>query len=188
MQFASIYNRAERVRGLQIGLYNQTKTLNGVQIGLVNKVDTIEKGVSIGLFNFLKKDRFQELELSTNTYNTTFLTYRLGGSVLHGILGVGSSWEYGHLEWRFGFGNMTKLAGSLYLQSSIYWTNSSYYNRNLWLSHQDYWNTLSCGLAYYWGDKIGIKVTPNLNLWNNYRRSFSMSYDFSLDVGLSIKL
>jgi hypothetical protein len=192
MQFAGIYNRAERVRGLQMGLFNQTKTLNGVQIGLINKVDTIEKGVSIGLLNFLKKDRFHELELSTNTYHTTFLNYRLGGSVLHGLIGVGSSWEYGHLELRFGFGNMTKLTGSLYLQSSLYAVNSSYYGRNIWQTYQDSWTTLSSGLAYYWGNKIGIKVIPNLNLWTNYGNFFRnrnrMSYDFSLDVGLSIKL
>jgi hypothetical protein len=201
-QFAAIYNRAEKVRGLQIGIYNQTKTLNGVQFGLINKVDSIEKGVSIGLLNFLKKDRFHELEFSINTFNTVntvFLNYRLGGSVFHGIIGAGTNWERGHVEMRLGFGNMTKLVDNVYLQSSIYAVNSSYYRRDMWLSYQDNWSTFSCGLAYYWGEKIGIKITPNLNIWGNwnYKNHFfdntnslrdRMSWNVSLDVGLSIKL
>ncbi|MCL2027907.1 MAG: hypothetical protein FWG79_05400 [Bacteroidales bacterium] len=197
-QFAGIYNKAESVRGVQFGLINSTKTLSGVQFGLINKVDTIEKGVSIGLFNFLKKDRFQELELSYNTYQTTFLNYRLGGRKLHALLGVGTSWEHRHLEWRLGFGNQTRLLKSdFYLQPSIFWTNSSYYHRNFWQTYQDNWTSLTCGIAYYWGNKIGFKITPALNYWvdwnrpwreNNNNLTDRVSYDFALEFGLSVKL
>ena len=199
MQITGIYNQAERVRGIQVGLYNRTGTLHGVQIGLVNKVDTIEKGVSLGLFNYLGHDRFREFEISTNTYNTTFLNYRLGGHIFHGLLGIGTSWQQGHLELRWGFGNMTQLTGSLYLQSSLYWVNSSYYVRNMWLQTQNSWTTLSSGLVYYWGDKIGIKVIPNLNMWSHWHNRYSIfvpeprftrhrfSWGASLEVGLSIK-
>jgi hypothetical protein len=195
-QIAGIYNKADHVRGLQIGFINTAKTLSGTQIGFINKVDTIHKGISIGVLNFFKQDRFHELEISTNTYNTTFLNYRLGGSVLHALFGIGSSFKDGHVELRFGFGNMTKLTGSLYLQTSLYGVNSSYYNRNVWLTYQDYWTTLSSGLVYYWGDKIGIKIVPALNYWVDWNRPWRSnggfteraSYDFALEFGLSIKL
>jgi hypothetical protein len=188
-QIAGIYNKAEHVRGLQIGFINTTKTLSGTQIGFINKVDTIHRGISIGVLNFFKQDRSHELEISTNTYNTTFLNYRLGGSILHGLIGAGTNWKNRHLELRLGFGNITRLKNNLHLQTSLYRTNSSYYRRNMWLNYQDNWTTLSCGLVYYWGDKIGIKVVPALNYWTDWNRSFANlgSYDFSLDVGLSIK-
>jgi hypothetical protein len=197
MQWGGIYNRAERVRGLQMGLYNQTKVLNGVQIGLINKVDTIEKGVSFGLFNFLKKDRFQELEFGVNigadNYSVTYLNYRLGGHVFHGLLGIGTTWKDGHFESRVGFGNNTRFVDNLYLQTSWYWTSSNYYFRTnqRWTNNHDSWATLSCGLAYYWGNKIGIKVIPKVNNWLDFssRSSrFIWSYDFGVDFGLSIKL
>ncbi|MDR2908127.1 MAG: hypothetical protein LBU91_09100 [Bacteroidales bacterium] len=196
-QMAGIYNRADEVKGLQIGFVNSTKTLSGVQIGFFNKVDTIKSGVSIGLFNFLKKDRFQELEFSHNTYSTSYLTYRIGGYKLHGIMAAGTSWQDGNLAFRLGVGNNTRLVGSLFLQSAIYANNVSYYRRDMKLEYQDNFGTLSCGLAYYWGDKIGLKITPAFNYWVDWdgfgddrRSSFkdhALSWDVSLDVGLSIK-
>ncbi len=199
-QFAGIFNRAEYVNGVQVGLVNSTKKLSGVQIGLFNKVDTIEKGLSIGVFNFLKKDRFQELELSMSTqsssssFHSTFLTYRLGGSMLHGLISIGSNWKDGNVHTRIGFGNLTRIKGDFYLQSALYWNNSHYYNGNKkWdTSYQDNWTTLSCGLVYYWGEKVGIKVAPNFNLWNEYIGhdwdENWFSYDLGVDVGLSIRL
>ena len=192
-QWAGIFNRAKHVNGVQIGLINSTKTLSGVQIGLFNKVDTIHKGISIGVFNFLKKDRFQELELSANLRGSTYLTYRIGGSIFHGIIGIGTSWKDGNLDTRFGFGNSTRLKGSLYRQSAIYGNSSGYYQSDWDDNYHDNWMTVSCGLAYYWGDKIGLKITPSYNLWiehtgHKWNENLSASYEFGLDFGLSIRL
>ncbi|MDR0438353.1 MAG: hypothetical protein LBH22_08660 [Bacteroidales bacterium] len=214
MQWAGIYNRADRVRGIQIGLYNETKTLNGVQIGLINKVDSIEKGVSIGLFNFLKHDRFHELEVIQSTYHTTFLSYRLGGRKLHGLMAIGTDIDVAFvsnktftMDFRLGVGNNTQLWNNLHLQTSLYRSSSIFSDASPIFSEQfrhrfgsDNWTTLSSGLVYYWGNKIGIKIVPSLNMWR-YKRPTPLNsnwktwtlqnrfgFDMSLDVGLSIKL
>ncbi len=38
IQVAGLYNGAESVRGIQIGLINVTRELSGLQIGLVNYI------------------------------------------------------------------------------------------------------------------------------------------------------
>jgi hypothetical protein len=208
MQMSGIFNRAERVRGIQIGLYNETKTLHGVQIGLINKVDTIEKGVSLGLFNFLKNDRFQELEVLASTYNTTFLSYRMGGRKLHAIMAVGTDIDVAfvsqktfNMDFRLGIGNNTRLWNNLHLQTSLYSNFSIFSDSPVFKDRSrfgsDNWTTLSSGLVYYWGDKVGIKVVPSWHIWRYKNRTYMdggwirsgrFGNDVSLDIGLSIKL
>ncbi|MCL2682725.1 MAG: hypothetical protein FWE63_04465 [Bacteroidales bacterium] len=209
MQLSGIYNRAERVRGIQIGLYNETKTLHGVQIGLINKVDSIEKGVSIGLFNFLKHDRFHELEVIQSTYHTTFLSYRMGGRKLHAVMAVGTDIDVAfispktfNMDFRIGVGNHTRLWNNLHLQTSLYRSFSIFSDQPIFKNPlrdmgTDNWTTLSTGLVYYWGDKVGIKIVPSWNIWRYQKRTYMnggwsrggwFGNDVSLDVGLSIKL
>jgi len=212
MQVSGIFNRAEHVRGIQIGFYNQTKTLHGVQIGFINKVDTIQKGVSLGLFNVLKNDRFQELEVLASTYNVTFLSYRMGGRKLHAIMAVGTDIDVAfvhpktfNMDFRFGFGNNTRLWNNLHLQTSLYrsynvFSDGLENNLIAFFTHgfgRDRWTTLSSGLVYYWGDKIGLKVVPSWHIWRyknrtdmygGWSRSGRFGHDLGLDIGLSIKL
>jgi hypothetical protein len=212
MQFAAIFNRAERVRGIQLGLYNRTNALHGVQIGFVNKVDTIEKGVSLGLFNILKHDRFRELEIiQTMPYHTTFLGYRMGSSRFHALMAVGTDIDLAfvrqktfNMDLRFGFGNMTNLWDNLHLQTSLYRTLSMFSDASIFDNRArfgtDSWTTLSSGLVFYWGDKIGIKVVPSWHIWryrarthygdgwSSWIRSGRFGSDVGIDIGLSIKL
>jgi hypothetical protein len=203
-QMSGIYNRAEHVRGFQLALVNSTKTLSGVQLGLVNKVDTIHSGVSIGLFNFLKENRINELEFCVTNHGTTFLSYRLGSYRFHGVFAISPRLFGGrHFETRFGFGNSTRLHNSLYLQSTLHWNSSNTRSRSsFWNNHisgfrafhNDNWTTLSSGLAYYLTDRIGFKVIPNINWWrsNSFWSSirhgeYEFSYDWGVDFGISFK-
>ena len=77
------------VSGVQISsLLNKTRKLNGLQLGIVNIADTIENGVQVGLFNFVKNG-YRALEFTKDeTYYCHFM-YKTGGKKLYSILGVG---------------------------------------------------------------------------------------------------
>ena len=195
-QIGAIFNHSRRTRGVQIGLVNSTEALSGVQIGLVNRADTTHRGVSIGLINVGRYDRFREIEVNHTLHGSTLLGYRTGRPVFHTMFAVGTNWERGHFESRVGFGNLTRLFHSFYLQTSLYWNNStSRLQRNDFETRRfqhDSWTTLSAGLVFYWGDRLGIKIAPNLQYWTNFNRPLSqtwtISYAFGLDFGLSVRL
>jgi len=197
MQWGGIISRADQVRGLQMGLINSTRSLSGVQIGLVNRADTTHSGLSIGLININNRDRFREIEVNVTTHGSTLLGYRIGRPVFHTMFAVGTNWNRNYIETRFGFGNLTRLHNSLYLQTSFYGNHStSRLHRNSWREtprfQHDNWMTLSSGLVYYWGGRLGIKVIPSFQYWTNFNRPLSRiwtaSYAFGLDVGLSVRL
>lgn len=200
VQASAIYNQSNRIDGLQIGLVNRTKSLSGVQIGLINKADTVYKGVSIGLFNFISKDRFRELELTATSFGSVLLNYRIGTPRFHCVIGAGTNYDMdaNNVELRFGIGNQTRLANHLYLQTTLYSSNLTFQNKAVRTRYKwswDNWAILSSGLVYYWGDKIGIKVMPSFHYWKNKSIDFGEfeprdwgSYELGVDFGLSIKL
>jgi len=65
VQLAGCVNIAENeVEGAQLaGYFNYAKKLNGVQIGYINISDTVESGVPIGFFSYVRKG-FHQVELS----------------------------------------------------------------------------------------------------------------------------
>jgi len=200
IQWGTISTRASRVRGLQMGLINSTGSLSGVQIGLINTTDTIHNGISIGLININRTDRFREIEMNLTSHSSVLLGYRVGRPALHTMFAVGTtlvtqgenifSRRY---ETRLGLGNHTRLHNSFYLQTSLYWSHSSIhflrFNEGLL---RDNWTTLSSGLVFYWGDRLGIKVIPNVQLWTSFDRPltrvWTISYAFGFDFGLSVRL
>lgn len=201
MQWGGIVSRANHVRGLQMGLINSTRSLSGVQIGLINSADTTESGLSIGLINLNRRDRFREIEVNITSHATVLLGYRIGRPVFHTMFAVGTSlvgdgggFLNQRFETRLGFGNLTPLYNSLYLQTSLYW---NYSPNRFWGPKedrvlQDNWTTLSSGLIFYWGDRLGIKVIPNVQFRTSFDRPLSrvwtVSYAFGLDLGLSVRL
>ncbi len=102
-QFGGLFNTAGDVRGAQIGgLFNKAGDVNGVQFaGLVNVAKNV-RGVQfaglvnvachsdypIGIVNIIK-DGEMGVALGYNEIGTTSLTFRSGGRVLYGILGIG---------------------------------------------------------------------------------------------------
>ena len=77
------------VSGVQVSsIINKARKLNGLQLGLVNIADTIENGVQVGLFNFVKNG-YRALEFTKDeTYYCNFM-YKTGGKKLYSILDAG---------------------------------------------------------------------------------------------------
>ncbi len=151
-----------RVQGAQVaGLYNRADTLSGLQLGLINRVDTVEKGLPIGLISFVKTG-YHVIELSFDE------TFRLNAAMLfglrkfHSILALG----YGHRNeglqaWYIGYGIGTapRLGESLSLTmqlSSMWLDNANAPSFNLL-------NRFVLGLEYMLGDHFGIQGGVQFN-------------------------
>ncbi len=87
-QFAGLGNVAEDVDGFQFGgLFNASRNVKGIQFaGIVNVAD--HSDYPIGLVNIVK-DGEMGVAVGYNEIGTTSFTFRSGGRVLYGILGVG---------------------------------------------------------------------------------------------------
>jgi hypothetical protein len=91
-QIAGIGNMAEDLNGFQIaGIFNKAKNVNGFQIaGILNMAD--HSDYPIGLVNLIK-DGEKGIGISYNEIGSTVLSFRSGGKVMYGILGLGYNYR-----------------------------------------------------------------------------------------------
>ncbi|TDQ12055.1 hypothetical protein [Pedobacter metabolipauper] len=91
-QFAGFINIAENVKGSQFaGFINIAKKVKGSQIaGFINIADSSD--YPIGIINIVKNGEMS-IGVSTDENLTTMATFRSGGKVLYGIIGIGYNFE-----------------------------------------------------------------------------------------------
>ncbi len=109
VQFSGLFNRAKQINGFQFsGLCNVAQDVNGVQFaGLVNKAKDVSgiqiagliniaanSDYPIGLINLVKNGE-KGIAVSYNEIGSTNITFRSGGKVTYGILGVGYNHKVG---------------------------------------------------------------------------------------------
>jgi len=87
LQLSGFLNRTEDVNTQISGFMNIAKNVKGVQLaGLINIADSSD--YPIGLLNFVKNGE-KSISLTVDETATTMASFRSGGRVLYGILGVG---------------------------------------------------------------------------------------------------
>lgn len=88
VQVGGVNNRAGDVSGMQLsGVFNVAKDVRGVQLaGLVNVADSSD--YPIGLVNLVKNGN-KSLSAGVDESGLAQLTFRSGGRVLYGLIGVG---------------------------------------------------------------------------------------------------
>lgn len=88
LQISGLLNVAGDVHGLQIaGLINKARNVKGVQVaGLINVAESSD--YPIGIINVIKNGK-QAIGLTYDETGTGLLTYRSGGRVLYGLIGLG---------------------------------------------------------------------------------------------------
>lgn len=91
-QFAGLGNVSGDIKGFQFGgLFNIARRVDGVQFaGLVNIAESCD--YPIALLNIIREGEYA-LGLSHNETGSTLLTFRSGGRVTYGILGVGYNYK-----------------------------------------------------------------------------------------------
>ncbi|WP_221284363.1 hypothetical protein [Mucilaginibacter sp. SP1R1] len=87
IQIAGFSNFARNVKGTQIaGFMNVAKKVKGTQLAFINIADSA--GTQIGIIN-LAKNGEKGIGVTIDENQTTLLTFRSGGKVLYGIVGLG---------------------------------------------------------------------------------------------------
>ncbi|WP_316814923.1 hypothetical protein [Pedobacter nyackensis] len=92
LQFAGFINKAKDVNGTQVaGFINIARKVKGVQFaGFINVADSSD--YPIGIINLVKKGE-KSISLTTDETLTTLLSFRSGGKVLYGIIGIGYNFK-----------------------------------------------------------------------------------------------
>jgi len=87
LQLSGFLNKAENVNTQVAGFMNVARNVKGVQLaGLINVADSSD--YPIGLLNFVKNGE-KSISLTVDETATTLASFRSGGRVLYGILGIG---------------------------------------------------------------------------------------------------
>lgn len=92
LQFSGFMSKAKDVDGTQIaGFINIARKVKGVQFaGFINVADSSD--YPIGIINLVKKGE-KSISLTTDETLTTLLSFRSGGKVLYGIIGIGYNFK-----------------------------------------------------------------------------------------------
>jgi hypothetical protein len=105
VQVAGFTNIANNVKGSQItGFLNIAKKVKGVQVaGFINIADSA--GCQIGIIN-ISKNGEKSLGVTIDEKQTTLLTFRSGGKLMYGILGLGYNFDNKNQKyaWQAGLG------------------------------------------------------------------------------------
>ncbi|WP_158799180.1 hypothetical protein [Pedobacter sp. L105] len=87
LQIAGFMNLCRDLQGIQLSAFmNKAKKSNGTQIGFINIADSA--GTQIGFIN-IAKNAEKSLALTIDENQTTLITFRSGGKLIYGILGLG---------------------------------------------------------------------------------------------------
>jgi hypothetical protein len=120
VQVAGFTNIANDVKGSQIsGFMNTAKKVKGVQIaGFVNIADSAD--YQIGIIN-ISKNGEKSLGVMIDENQTTLITFRSGGKLIYGILGVGYNFDNKNQKyaWQAGLGVHLINAGIFRLNTEL---------------------------------------------------------------------
>lgn len=88
LQFSCIANKTENVKGLQFaGIINISKKVSGVQAScMINIADSCD--YPIGIMNFIGNGE-KSISVSYNEIGSLLISFRSGGRITYGILGIG---------------------------------------------------------------------------------------------------
>ncbi|MAY84527.1 MAG: hypothetical protein CMP59_10385 [Flavobacteriales bacterium] len=89
--------------GLQIAPINYSTILKGKQIGIVNVADSAT-GTPIGLFSFVRKGGYQQLEFSADEISYGNLNLKMGVPHFYNIFSAGFGYHQDDLFWNYGLG------------------------------------------------------------------------------------
>jgi hypothetical protein len=105
VQIAGATNiNAGHLKGMQIsGLFNFARKFNGVQIAPFNYVDSLERGVPIGVLSFVRNGYIGVEFAATETMYGVF-SFKTGVKKFYNILSVGAAYRDNMIVWGWGYG------------------------------------------------------------------------------------
>ena len=169
-----------KIVGTQIsGLLNYTKNLKGLQIAPFNFSDTIEKGLPIGVFSYVKSG-FHKFEISYSDYLRGGLSFRTGVHKFYNILSL----DYYHHDIdplaSFGYGIGTQLNFNKKAFSNFELSAQQIISLNNFSSSFDKLNMLAkanLNFGVNLGKHLSILGGPELNFFISDNSSAINDYD-----------
>ncbi|SMD36772.1 hypothetical protein SAMN04488029_3058 [Reichenbachiella faecimaris] len=165
-QATGFVNVTKKVEGVQIaGFLNVTKKLKGVQLGIVNIADTVERGVPIGLFSFVKSGLHQ-FGVEHNEFMPYQVSFRSGLHQFYSVLSVSidpskdNLWSYG-----LGFGSQFSLKKKWYGNLELVAHSIQNPQRDQEEDDFNLLNRLNLNVGYQMGKHLSINAGPSLNLY-----------------------
>jgi len=104
-QIAGFSNIApKKVKGTQIsGFFNYAGKLKGVQVAPFNYVDSLEKGVPIGVLSFIRNG-YRSVEFSVTETMYGVFSFKTGVRQFYNILTTGIGYRQNKILWGWGYG------------------------------------------------------------------------------------
>ena len=94
-----------KMAGMQIaGFMNVAKTLSGIQLGVFNYADTVDGGIPVGVFSFVRKGGYRNLTLGANETLFGIASIKMGVPKFYNIISIGIRPETEQLNWAIGYG------------------------------------------------------------------------------------
>ncbi|MGX5687925.1 hypothetical protein [Arcticibacter tournemirensis] len=198
-QFAGFVNKVRDVDGFQFaGFVNVAKKVRGLQFaGFINIADSSDH--SLALVNIIKNGE-KSIGVTIDETQTTVLSFRSGGRVLYGIIGVGGNWKTrtSYMALEGGFGAHLPLSNSFRINAEL----TSLYLED-WKKGFYYKNTFRVLPSIRLTPRIELFGGPSLNFsstdtehgkkliendfWNDYsgdeKRQLFIGYTAGLQVG-----
>jgi hypothetical protein len=190
VQIAGVGNVANRkMNGVQIaGVFNYAKHLKGVQIGLINVADSSD-GYSIGLLNFVRKNGYHKLSISTNEVTNVNVAIKSGSQKMYSAIYAGANLSNNEKIFSFGLGlgKDIKISKQIFLNTeisslSLYAGTWDYINLQNKFALNLQWRVTK-GFAVYAGPSFSILVSDQTTAVNGYKfpayNNALQTFDFS---------
>ena len=176
-QATGFLNVAKEVDGAQItGFLNVTKKLKGVQLAIVNVADTVESGVPIGLFSFVRSGLHQ-FGIEHNEFSPYNVYFRSGLHKFYSVLSAGidpannNLWHYG-----LGFGTQFKVRSKWYGNVELVAHSLQNPERDNGEDDFNLLNRFNVNVGYQIGKHLSVNAGPTLNIY------FTKVYDPATDT------
>jgi len=154
---------AKKMTGVQAGLLNYATTLNGFQLGLVNISDSLQSGIPVGLFSFVRKGGYHVVELESN--ETFFLNANIKTGVkrFYNIFSAGVTARNGQafMGYGLGFGTMISLTEKLHVDVDFLSKTVFDYE---WYSGYEGVHSLAVSASWQLLERIMIYGGPTFNV------------------------
>ena len=174
LQVAGFLNKSKNTNAQIAGFINIAKDVKGVQIaGFMNIADSSD--YPIGLINIIKNGE-KSIGLSVDETLTSITSFRSGGRVLYGIIGVGYNFknsDHSFYALEAGLGAHISIVQNLRLNAEIVNQSLSDFKKGDYLK-----NSIRILPAYKFGNRLEIFGGPTIN-YVNY--SQDKGFDFVKD-------
>ncbi len=165
VQLAGCVNIAENeVDGVQLsGYFNYAKKLKGVQIAYINIADTVESGVPLGFFSYVKKG-FHQVELSYSDPMMGNVAFKTGTHKFYNIFIAGYKHDDNRPMWSYGYGLGTQLNHGKRFYSNIELSAQHFQEFDFWVEDINLLSTLNVNLGFNISPRVSINAGPSLNV------------------------